>query len=97
MAKINIGIPTKRPLSLGSAISPSSTMAGAAESPVAMPVKDRPTRIVAYDWEKDMHNQPAMPGIILTSKVVRRPIRSIIGPESSEPIGVIMEWTLAAK
>jgi hypothetical protein len=84
------------PLSLGSAISPRSTMAGAAESPVAMPVKDRPKRSTAYDSEKDMHSQPAIPGKMLASKVVRRPIRSMIGPVSNEPIGVIMEWILAA-
>lgn len=71
------------------------TWAGPPNIPVAKPHSKRPANNMGYDWDKAKTHQPANSGNTDTNKADRLPIKSAIGPDKKEPIGVAKLWTLA--
>jgi hypothetical protein len=59
--------------------------------PTAMPQATRPARMNTWDCDSAIMLQPHSNGIIERSSVFFRPYASIIGTDTSDPIGVASE------
>lgn len=68
------------------------TWAGAAIKPTAIPHATRPTRMAMWLYDSAITPHPHNNGIIERSSVFFRPYASIIGTDTSEPMGVASEW-----
>lgn len=78
------------PRILGSLISLTYVMAGVSFSPIQNPINVKPTQINGNDCANPSTIHVIVNGMVSSSNVLRRPIRSLSGPLSNAPIGCAM-------